>query len=71
MTEPTTLGTELRRYRKLRGISAQALAEKAGVAVATVFNVEHGRFTPSWFVLTCLAEALDLDCSVTLQERAR
>jgi DNA modification methylase/DNA-binding XRE family transcriptional regulator len=51
-----SLGHELRRARKLRNISQKALAAEAGMALATVVNLEQGRGTvaPLVRVLTLL-----------------
>ena len=41
----TRLGENLVRWRKLRGLTAEMVAERAGVARATLRSIEHGAGT--------------------------
>src|SRR5215207_6358944 len=41
------LGLEIRRARKMRGLSRKEVAERSGIAVATLANLEAGRGTVS------------------------
>src|SRR4051812_19910800 len=65
MAEPgvaaTALGAQLRGYRERAGLSQEALAERAGLAVAAISALERGvRRRPFPHTLAALAEALDL-----------
>ena len=52
---------ELRRIRKLRGLSQQQLADRAGVGQDTISGLELGRHTPQGRTLQKLAHALNCD----------
>lgn len=55
------LGHVLRAARLSEGLSAQALAEAAGLSIDTVRSIENGRTTsPSFFTVVRFAEALDI-----------
>lgn len=54
------VGGNLRRYRKLRGFSQDALAEASGVSRRMIVNVEAGDANISLATLDRLAEALDV-----------
>ena len=54
------LGARLRELRKKKGLKLVALANKSGVSLAYVSEVERGRKLPSLEVLDRLAGALGL-----------
>lgn len=54
------LGARLRQLRKEKGLKLVALANKSGVSLAYVSEVERGRKLPSLEVLDRLAGALGL-----------
>ena len=54
------LGARLRELRKEKGLKVVALANKSGVSLAYVSEVERGRKLPSLEVLDRLAGALGL-----------
>lgn len=58
------VGSTLRRLRKQRGMSLQALATASGVSVGMISQVERGLANPSMRLLTSLRRALN----ITLQE---
>lgn len=58
------VGATLRRLRKERGLSLQALATASGVSVGMISQVERGLANPSMRLLTSLRRALN----ITLQE---
>src|SRR5207244_3862503 len=63
-----TFGALLRRYRLARGLTQEALAERAGLSVRTVSDLERGvNLTPRKDTLPLLAAALE----VSAQERRR
>ncbi|MBZ3776135.1 helix-turn-helix transcriptional regulator [Lentilactobacillus otakiensis] len=51
----------VREYRKNRGLSQFALAEKVGVARQTVNLIENGKYNPSLKLCISLAEELGTD----------
>ena len=51
----------LQEARTRRLLSARKLAERAGVAPATVYHIEHGRTTPSFRAIRDLSAALEMD----------
>ena len=51
----------LQEARTRRLLSVRKLAERAGVAPATVYHIEHGRTTPSFRAIRDLSAALEMD----------
>ena len=60
------LGARLRELRREKGLKLAALANKSGVSLAYVSEVERGRKLPSLEVLDRLAGALGLSVLVVL-----
>lgn len=58
-----TLAENLRRLRTKHGFSLATLAERSGVAKATLANLEHGRGNPTIETVWSLAIALDVPFS--------
>jgi transcriptional regulator with XRE-family HTH domain len=54
-------GTTVRRLRKGKGLSQEALAEKAGLAADYVGFIERGENVPSLIAILKLARALEVD----------
>lgn len=54
------LGEKLRLRRKLRKLSLKAVAEKAGLSIGLLSQVERGLTTPSIRSLRAICEALDM-----------
>jgi transcriptional regulator with XRE-family HTH domain len=52
------LGRRIQRLREARGLSQEALAEKAGLSRGYLARVETGRHEPSLSMLDKLAKAL-------------
>lgn len=50
--------TVLAGLRAVERLSQQQLAERAGVSRGTVFNVEHGKHTPSLATVCAITRAL-------------
>jgi transcriptional regulator with XRE-family HTH domain len=68
----TTIGENLRRLRKERGLTQEALAERAGVSVSTVARLERGRRRGErTSTLMTLANALDAELSDLTGRRER
>lgn len=62
-TNDTTFGALLRTYRRSAGLTQEALADAANVAVRTVRNVESGRVVPQSRTAELFADGLGLDAS--------
>ncbi len=60
MTEEASFGGWLRRLRRARDLTQEALADRAGCAAATLRAVESGRRRPSRELAAILAERLDV-----------
>ncbi len=54
---------ELKRLRRLRGLTQQELAERSGVSQYTITEIETGRREPRPSTLRKLARALDVEVS--------
>jgi transcriptional regulator with XRE-family HTH domain len=55
-----TLGLNVRRYRKTRGLSQEALADAVDLAVTYVGQIERGLRNPTLDVVERLAKALNV-----------
>lgn len=58
VTDDELLGRTIRQARKLRGLSIQTVAEKTGISIGLVSQIERGLSSPSVRVLRRLAEAM-------------
>jgi transcriptional regulator with XRE-family HTH domain len=58
----------LRELREKAGLSRQQLADKAGLKVGGVRNLEQGVREPGWRTVVALADALGVDCRAFLEE---
>ncbi|MEU0871671.1 helix-turn-helix domain-containing protein [Nocardia brasiliensis] len=63
MKESDSVGARIARYRKIKGLTAQQLAAKAGVGHSTLRQVEAGHASPSTFWAGRIADALGIDAS--------
>ena len=61
------LGVNVRRYRKLKGMSQERLALDAGMERSYVSDLERGQRNPSVRALGRLAEALDVEPRALLE----
>jgi transcriptional regulator with XRE-family HTH domain len=61
-------GTEVRRIRKLRGLSIEDLAERSGLSANYVGGIEMNRRDPSLSTVTAIAKGLDTNISELFQE---
>lgn len=72
MSEPSTIGQNLRRLRNDRGLSQEGLAEAAGVSVHVISKLEQGvRQTARITTLTRIANGLDVDLAELVDRRDR
>lgn len=61
---PAHLGTAIREVRNERGLSIEALAQRAGISWRYLSMIERGeRGSPGWIVVTSLAEGLGVRVS--------
>jgi transcriptional regulator with XRE-family HTH domain len=58
-----TLGEAVRRLRKERHLTQEAVAHAAGVHPTWVSRLEGGILNPSWGMVTRVAAALDIEVS--------
>jgi transcriptional regulator with XRE-family HTH domain len=63
------LGMNVRRYRKLRGMTQEALALEVGMERSYVSDLERGTRNPSVRALGRLAQALDVEPKELLDPR--
>lgn len=54
------LGERLKRAREWRGLTGEQLAERVGISVSYISELEHNRNNPSLELLQRLGEALDV-----------
>ena len=50
---------KIKERRKAKGLSLQALGEKANLSTLSVWNCEHGKYIPSALTISKIAKALD------------
>jgi transcriptional regulator with XRE-family HTH domain len=64
MSEASSFGEQLRRFRELAGLSQEELAEQAGITVQAIGMLERGeRRSPYPHTVRALAEGLGLDAT--------
>jgi transcriptional regulator with XRE-family HTH domain len=63
------IGATLRTLRRARGLSQQALAERAGVTQHHLCHIESGRNLPRLDTIVRIADALDCDATLTITPR--
>lgn len=61
MSMEKTFGSNVRRWRKLRGLSQETLAERAQLHPTYVSGVESGNRNPTIKVVGRIADALDVE----------
>lgn len=64
---PEWFGPRLRELRVAAGLSREDLAQKAGMKVAGIANLEQGRTNPAWETVVALCAALGCGCDAFLQ----
>jgi transcriptional regulator with XRE-family HTH domain len=57
----TQLAVAIRAFRKSRGLSQQALADKAGLDRKTINRIERGHFAPTMSNFFHISEALEVE----------
>jgi HTH-type transcriptional regulator/antitoxin HipB len=66
---PNQLGSALRRYRGLKGLTQAELASLAGLRQATVSQIESGHGATRIETITSILAALDLELTVAPRTR--
>lgn len=61
--KPETLGERLQRHRQNAGLTILDLSDKSGVAVGTIWNVEHNIGDTQLSTLKKLTAALNINIS--------
>jgi transcriptional regulator with XRE-family HTH domain len=69
--EGQRFGDALRRLRKERGLSQEALSERAGMTADYLGFIERGDNVPTLTVMLKIAKALDIDAGDLLTEFTR
>ena len=59
----TVVGVKLVQHRRLKFLSQDALAEKAGISKSTLVQIEKGRVKPQLRIMKQLSEALGVDAT--------
>ena len=65
------LGANVRRYRKLRGMTQEQLALEVGMERSYISDLERGTRNPSVRALGRLAEALSVEPAALLEPQKR
>src|SRR5262245_61686837 len=61
----------LKELRQDAGLTQQQLADKAGMVVGVVRNLEQSLNFPTWETVLALAQALSVDCTAFTQPPAK
>ncbi len=59
------IGEAIRRFRKLRGLTQQQLADKAGCSIMYVSNLERGKTTAELGIALRILDELEVDLTLT------
>ena len=63
------IGESIRKAREDRGYSRERLARKAGISQITIFQWEHGKFSPTIELLWRVADALNISLDELIGRR--
>jgi transcriptional regulator with XRE-family HTH domain len=66
--QPEWFAGRLRELRARAGLSQQQLADKAGLKVGGIRDLEQGRRIPGWDTVLALCTALNVGCDAFTQE---
>jgi transcriptional regulator with XRE-family HTH domain len=58
-----TFGERVKSLRLERGLTQTTLAEKAGLSLHGIGQLERSRREPSWATVQAIAKALGVDCT--------
>lgn len=62
------LGENIKKYRKMRGLTQQELAERANMSRSYLADVERNRYNPSVDTLKSIAKALQINSNDLLSD---
>lgn len=62
------IGDRIKKYRDLAGFSVRGLAAKANIAKSTLSDIENHKSNPSVKTINSIAEALEIDVNILLNE---
>lgn len=62
-----SIGRKIRELRKAKGLTQEALAHDAGMAMRYLAGIERGEENPSLAILVRLAEALSVEPTVLFE----
>lgn len=60
-------GRHVRSLRRVRGVTQEALAERAGLSTDTIRRIEYGNFSPSLDTLTKVCRGLSIQPSTLFE----
>ena len=66
--DKTSAANKIIHYRKLKGLTQEALAEMTGLNIRSIQRVEAGDVSPRLFTLKAIAEALEVNLEELLPE---
>jgi uncharacterized Tic20 family protein len=66
--DKTAIAKKIIHFRKLRGITQEALSEVTGLNVRTIQRIESGEVDPRLYTLKSIADALDVNLEELLPE---
>ena len=69
--EKTALGSRIRQTRIQKGYNQQALAEKAGIGITYLSEIERGIKMPSLRIFIMLIDALDVSADYILRDELK
>ncbi|MBR1680358.1 helix-turn-helix transcriptional regulator [bacterium] len=69
MYDLALLGKKIRIERVKNDLSQEKLAEKVGVSTRTISLIESGLQHPKFFLVVRIAEVLDFDINVLLEDK--
>lgn len=63
-----SIGRNVRKYRKIKGLTLRKLGEASTLAESTISDIENDKSMPSIKALTRIAKALGVDLDYLLKE---
>ena len=65
------LGDEFKRFRKLRGLTQEALAHEAGISVSYLGTIERGKANPSYDHINKIAKHLNVNIIILFEDNEK
>ena len=63
-TERKRIGARIAELRKLKGLTQEQLAEKAGFTQSNIWRIENGKYSVGIDILTAIADALEASVEI-------